>query len=88
SRGGLPHWRHLEDEISELAEMASQLNARLARIQHPMPPVPEISPEGYAQHKLSRLLELRAVIDAMRCEHETQDPLLAWVTAHEDTAAS
>ncbi len=68
--------------------MASQLNARVARIQHPLPPSPEIWPEGFAQHKLYRLLELRAVIDAMRCEHETQDPLLAWVTAHEGTEVS
>jgi hypothetical protein len=68
--------------------MASQLNARVARIQHPLPPSPEIWPEGFAQHKLSRLLELRAVIDAMRSEHETRDPLLAWVTAHEGTEAS
>jgi hypothetical protein len=28
-------------------------------------------------------MELRAVIDALRCEHEVQDPLLAWITAHE-----
>jgi hypothetical protein len=63
--------------------MASQMNARVARIQHPLPPSPEIWPEGYAQHKLSRLMELRAVIDVLRCEHESQDPLLAWITAHE-----
>jgi len=42
-----------------------------------------VMPDGLAQHKLTRLLELRAVIDAMRCEHERQDPLLAWVTARE-----
>jgi hypothetical protein len=65
--------------------MASQLNARVARIQHP---TPAIWPEGFAQHKLYRLLELRAVIDAMRGEHETQDPLLAWARAHERTEVS
>ena len=48
-----------------------------------MPGWLESWPEGYAQHKLSRLMELRAVIDALRCEHESQDPLLAWITAHE-----
>jgi len=42
-------------------------------------------PDGLAQHKLTRLLELRAVIDAMRSDRETQDPLLAWVTAQERT---
>ena len=68
--------------------MASQLNAGVARIQHPLPPTPEIWPEGFAQHKLYRLLELRAVIDAMRGEHETQDPLLAWVRAHQGTQVS
>ena len=47
---------------------------------------PDIWPEGFAQHKLYRLLELRAVIDAMRCEGDAQDPLLAWVTAHEQHA--
>jgi hypothetical protein len=68
--------------------MASQLNARVARIQPQLPPSPEIWREGFAQHKLYRLLELRAVIDAMRSEHETRDPLLAWVTAHEGTQVS
>jgi hypothetical protein len=68
--------------------MASQLNARVARIQHPLPAPPEIWPEGFAQHKLYRLLELRAVIDAMRSEHETRDPLLAWVRTHEGTEVS
>ena len=68
--------------------MASQLNARVARIQHPLPPSPEIWPEGFAQHKLYRLLELRAVIDAMRGDHETQDPLLEWVKSHQGTEVS
>ena len=68
--------------------MASQLNARLARGQHPMPPSPEIWPEGFAQHKLHRLLELRAVIDAMRCEQEARDPLLSWIKSHERTDIS
>lgn len=68
--------------------MATQLKARLARIQHSMPPSPEIWPEGFAQHKLHRLLELRAVIDAMRGEHEAPDPLVACITAHERTDIS
>jgi hypothetical protein len=38
-----------------------------------------VSPEGLAQHKLSRLLELRAVIDSLRCEREARDPLLSWI---------
>ena len=68
--------------------MASQMNARVARPEHaPIPPV-DLWPEGFAQHKLYRLMELRAVIDAMRCEGQAQDPLLAWVTAHEQDCAS
>jgi hypothetical protein len=43
--------------------------------------------EGVAQLKLSRLLELRAVIDSIRCETEAHDPLLSWVIAREKTTA-
>ena len=64
--------------------MASQLNARIARSEYvPIPP-PDLWPEGFAQHKLNRLLELRAVIDSMRGERATQ----AWVTAHEEAHGS
>jgi hypothetical protein len=68
--------------------MASQLYARVARPENLTIPAQDICPEGYGQHKLYRLLELRAVIDAMRCEGQAQDPLLAWVTAQEQTRAS
>ena len=68
--------------------MASQLNVRIARAElAPIPP-PDIWPEGFAQHKLYRLLELRAVIDAMRGEGEADDPLLAWVKARAQTHIS
>ena len=68
--------------------MASQMNARVTRPGHaPIPPV-DLWPEGFAQHKLYRLLELRAVIDAMRSEGQARDPLLAWVTAHEQDCVS
>jgi hypothetical protein len=40
---------------------------------------------GLAEHKLSRLLELRAVIDAMRSDRESRDPLLSWAVAREHT---
>lgn len=36
-----------------------------------------------APDKLIRLLELRAVIDTLRCEREARDPQLAWVTGRE-----
>jgi len=39
--------------------------------------------EAIAQQKLTRLIELRAVIDSLRCEHESRDPLLSWVIATE-----
>jgi hypothetical protein len=38
-----------------------------------------VTAEAIAQQKLTRLLELRAVIDSLRCEHEARDPLLSWV---------
>ena len=34
-----------------------------------------------ASLKLDRLRELKATIDALRCEQENQDPLLQWVIA-------
>jgi hypothetical protein len=38
------------------------------------------SPAGeYEQHRIDRLRELRAVIEALRHEQESRDPLLAWV---------
>lgn len=47
-----------------------------------------VMPDGLVQHKLTRLLELRAIIDAMRFEREAQDPLLAWVRAQGRTGNS
>ena len=45
---------------------------------------PEIpTPMELEQRKLDRLRELRATIDALRGEQESQDPLLAWVRAQE-----
>jgi hypothetical protein len=37
-----------------------------------------LTPAELAQLKLDRLRELRSAIDALRCEQETRDPLLAW----------
>jgi hypothetical protein len=42
------------------------------------------SNEGAERLKLERLRELRAVIDSLRHECESQDPLLAWVIAREN----
>ena len=62
--------------------MASLLTTHIAR--HPLQTLPPgLAPEEVTQHKLSRLLELRAVIDAMRHERESRDPLLAWVRGQE-----
>ena len=66
--------------------MASQSSARIARYETPLPS--DAWPEGFAQHKLNRLLELRAVIDVMRGEGGAQDPLLAWAMADERTDPS
>jgi hypothetical protein len=42
-----------------------------------------IEPPDLARHKLDRLRELRAVIDTLRCERESRDPLLAWIVERE-----
>ena len=42
-----------------------------------------IEPPELARHKLDRLRELRAVIDTLRCERESRDPLLAWIVERE-----
>ncbi len=42
-----------------------------------------VIPGELAQFKLSRLRELRAVIDSLRCEREARDPLLSWVVEQE-----
>lgn len=39
-----------------------------------------------AERKLDRLRELRATIEALRGERESEDPLLAWVLAQQETA--
>jgi hypothetical protein len=45
-----------------------------------------VAAEAIAQQKLTRLLELRAVIDSLRCEQEAGDPLLSWVLARDRAA--
>lgn len=42
-----------------------------------------IEPTDLPRHKLDRLRELRAVIDTLRCERESRDPLLAWIVERE-----
>jgi hypothetical protein len=44
-----------------------------------------LDPTDFAGQKLDRLLELRAVIDCLRRERESDDPLLDWVVARETT---
>ena len=39
------------------------------------------------QHRLDRLLELRAVVESLRCEQAAKDPLLAWVIEQERNEA-
>jgi len=40
-------------------------------------------PPDLARHKLDRLRELRAVIDTLRDERESKDPLLSWIIERE-----
>jgi hypothetical protein len=63
--------------------MASQVNSRATRPEHMPNDSPAFWPEGFEQHKLNRLLELRAVIDAMRCAEATQDGLFTRIAACE-----
>lgn len=41
--------------------------------------VPRLVAADFDEQRLDRLRELRAVIDALRLEKESHDPLLAWV---------
>jgi hypothetical protein len=41
------------------------------------------TPQELEQRRIDRLRELRAIVDALRCERETADPLLAWVRDQE-----
>lgn len=43
-----------------------------------------VAAEAIAQDKLTRLFELRAVIDSLVCEREARDPLLCWVIARDN----
>ena len=43
------------------------------------------TPAELEQHRLDRLLELRAVIDSLRSEQAGKDPLLNWVIEQEST---
>ena len=43
------------------------------------------TPAELEQHRLDRLLELRAVIESLRSEQAGKDPLLSWVIEQEST---
>jgi hypothetical protein len=66
--------------------MASFVSARADRQSQIEYSSAGVCAEAIAQQKLSRLLELRAVIDSLRCEREARDPLLSWVVAQEHAA--
>ena len=48
-----------------------------------LPSVP--TPADLEQRKLDRLLELRAVIETLRSEPASEDPVLAWFIEQENT---
>jgi hypothetical protein len=66
--------------------MASFVSARADRLSQIECSSAGVCDEAIAQQKLTRLLELRAVIDSLRCEREARDPLLSWVIAGENAA--
>ena len=43
------------------------------------------TPAELEQQRLDRLLELRAVIESLRCEQAAKDPLMGWVIEQEST---
>lgn len=47
-----------------------------------------LSASELEQLKLERLRELRSTIDALRCERESGDPLLAWAIDQESAEAA
>jgi hypothetical protein len=68
--------------------MASLVSARITRTEQSATYPYGVAPEGVAQHKLNRLLELRAAIDSLRSERESHDPLLSWVLEQQRAGAS
>jgi len=59
--------------------MANSMTACLGQFSFGGCAAPGIEPPNLARLKLDRLRELRAVIDTLRCERASQDPLLAWI---------
>jgi len=65
--------------------MASQQASAATRLALVEPP-PCVLPAGPS--KLDRLRQLRAVIDSLRSERESRDPLIAWILEREKEEAS
>ena len=67
--------------------MANSMTACLGQFTFGGHAAPGIEPPDLARQKLDRLRELRAVIDTLRCERESQDPLLAWIIERDSPEA-
>jgi hypothetical protein len=65
--------------------MASSLNACFGQITFSDYAAAGFDPPDLARHKLDRLRELRAVIEALHHERESRDPLLSWIIEREAT---
>ena len=65
-----------------MASQQASAAARLALVELPPCAVP-VGP-----NKLDRLRQLRAVIDSLRSERESRDPLVAWILEREKYEAS
>jgi hypothetical protein len=71
---------HTGAVIKERCEMAATANRLTVPNLMPLP-----TPVELERRKVDRLRELQAVIESLRCEQESRDPLLAWAIQAENS---
>jgi hypothetical protein len=81
----LPDCNHQGQIFAEPSDMANSQTACVDHFNFSDYAAAGIEPPNLARHKLDRLRELRAVIDTLRHECESRDPLLAWILEREYT---
>jgi hypothetical protein len=81
----LPDCKPSGIDFAEASDMANSQTARAEQFSFRDYAAAGIEPPNVPWHKLDRLRELRAVIDTLRHECESRDPLLAWILEREDT---
>jgi hypothetical protein len=74
----------IKDRFPGATDMASTTTASAGRFSYlEQAAATGGEPPNVARHKLDRLRELRAVIDTLRHERESRDPLYAWIIERE-----